>query len=315
MVLDGAQGFLPDSEGAKGRSEGEVLGVRVTRAPQGGKGPRLTARLTQEETARIGTGSPALIAQGPGAVEELAAAWPEAEIVVDDAAVLASLRPRLTDRLRLVQAAFDQETEAEVEALEQQDAILPSGARMSISPTPALVAIDVDLGSRAGERGGKTAQHVAVNRAVLPELARQIRLRNLSGAILVDLAGLSVKRRGALGPALQDALAGDPVRPRFLGFTRLGLAEIVRPRIHPPLRERLDGPHAAGLTALRQIARELSADPRQMPALRASPSVVEALQRDPVALPELARRAGQALVLRSDPTLAGTNWIVERRHG
>lgn len=315
VVLDGSDGFLPDSEGAKGRSEGEVLGVRVTRAPQGGKGPRLTARLLPQESARICTGSPALIAEGPGAIERLASAWPEAAIVVDDPAVLAGLRQHLGGRLALADTAFDPETEAEVESLEQPGVTLPSGARFSISPTPALVAIDVDLGSQAGERGGKTAQHFAVNRAVLPELARQIRLRNLSGAILVDLAGLSSRRRVALGPALQEALANDPVKPRFLGFTQLGLAEIVRPRIHPPLYERLSGPHAAGLAALRRIARDLTADPRQFPALRASPSVVEALQRDPVALPELARRAGQPLVLRSDPALPGTSWIMERRHG
>ncbi|HEY3848622.1 MAG TPA: ribonuclease, partial [Acetobacteraceae bacterium] len=41
VALDGADGFLPDTEGGKAASEGIVLGVRVTRAAQGGKGPRL----------------------------------------------------------------------------------------------------------------------------------------------------------------------------------------------------------------------------------------------------------------------------------
>ena len=106
--------------------------------------------------------------------------------------------------------------------------------------------------------GGKMAAHLAVNRAVLPALARQIRLRNLSGAILVDFAGLPARRRAALAPALHAALAEDPLRPRLLGFTALGLAEIVRPRVHPPLHELLAGPHAAGLAALRRIATEVA---------------------------------------------------------
>ena len=49
-------------------------------------------------------------------------------------------------------------------------------------------------------------------------------------------------------PALTAALAGDPLRPRFLGFTALGLAEIARPRVRAPLHEMLSGPLAAGLS-------------------------------------------------------------------
>ena len=111
---------------------------------------------------------------------------------------------------------------------------------------------------------------------------------------------------------LQQALAPDPLRPRLLGFTRLGLAEIVRTRIHPPLHEMLRGPHAAGLSALRQIARatESTADsPRAV--LRAAPDVVTALLADPVALPDLARRLGRDTSLRSDPRLSSGTAIVE----
>ena len=49
VALDGAEGFLPDTEGGKTASEGTMLGVRVIRAAQGGKGPRLSARLSAEE--------------------------------------------------------------------------------------------------------------------------------------------------------------------------------------------------------------------------------------------------------------------------
>jgi Ribonuclease G/E len=182
---------------------------------------------------------------------------------------------------------------------------------MSIHPTPALTAIDVDVGAATAAGGSKAAAQLALNRAVLPALATEIRLRNLSGAILVDLAGLPARRRAVLTDELAAALADDPLRPRLLGFTRLGLAEIVRPRIHPPLHEMLAGPHAAGLAALRQAAAEVAANPARALALRAAPPIVAALQGDPVALDDFARRAGRRLTLRADPSLPEGAWILE----
>src|SRR5690348_11390306 len=70
VALEGAaDGFLPDSEAGAGLTEGALLGVKISRAAQGGKGPRLTARLTDEETALAASGSARLIRRGPGAVE------------------------------------------------------------------------------------------------------------------------------------------------------------------------------------------------------------------------------------------------------
>ena len=231
---------------------------------------------------------------------------------LDDSALAARFKQTLGDRLSLSIKAFDDDTEEQVEALAQPDVDLPGGASLHIHPTPALVAIDVDAGGAMGARSGKIASHLALNRAMLPGLARQIRLRNLSGAVLVDFAGLPARRRSALGPALQSALAEDPLRPRLLGFTALGLAEIVRPRVHPPLHELLAGPHAAGLAALRAIATQLAVAPHRLPVLRASPAVVSALQNDAEALPDLARRAGRALILRSDPGLPAAGWMIEQ---
>jgi Ribonuclease G/E len=311
LALDGAEGFLPDSEGGARATEGDAIAVRVTRAPQGGKGPRLTANLSRADLALVGSGPPALLRRGPDAVRRLAALYPSAEVLVDDAALAALLRPALGERLRVVPRAFDEAVEADIEALAEPTAALPGGGRMSVHPTPALTAIDLDLGTAAGGRGGKSASHVAANRAALPELARQIRLRNLGGAILVDLAGLSPRRRAALGPDLEAALASDPLRPRLLGFTALGLAEIVRPRVHPPLHELLAGAHAAGLVALRRLAAELAATPTRAPVLAAAPAVAAALNGDAAALADLARRAGRPLVLQPDPALAPLSWRLE----
>ena len=306
LALNGTEGFLPDSQGGADLHDGDLVSVRVTRAAQGGKGPRLTARLAPDEVAP---------ARGQGALLELARHHPDAPVLVDDNALAARIKPALGDRVEVVARAFDDEVEEQVEALAQPDVDLRNGTRLHIHPTPALVAIDVDAGGSLAARQGKVASHLGANLAVLPGLAQQIRLRNLSGAILVDFAGLPARRRMALAPALHTALAEDPLRPRLLGFTALGLAEIVRPRVHPPLHELLAGPHAAGLAALRCVAAEAASPPHRMPALRASPAIVAALRGDAEALADLARRAGRGLILRSDPNLPATAWTIEASDG
>lgn len=302
VALADAEGFLPDSEGARGVAAGTLLTVQVTRAAQGNKGPRLTARV-----AEAADGPVRLVRRGPDPVQRFAARYPGAPVMVHDAAVAAALGVRAT----VAAPVFDEDVAAAIEALAEPTVDLECGARLSIWPTPALVAIDVDAAGMLGRR----MQHEAINREVLPALAAQIRLRNLSGGIVVDLAGLSVRKRAALGPDFFAALADDPLQPRFLGFSALGLAEIVRARVHPPLHELLVGPLAAGLAALRAVMARFDGDPRRLATVRAHPAVVSALQANSAALPDLARRTGRAVTLRADPSLAASGWMLENENG
>ena len=302
-VAGDAEGFLPDSAGAAGLGTGDLVAVEVTRAAQGGKGPRLKRR--DEDP---GVGAPALLRRGPNPVLLLAALH-AGPVFIDDPALFAALRPALGDRV-VLGASWDEDLFSAVATLSERVVALPGGLRATIEPTAALVAIDVDMAGATAGQGAKAPKQEAANRAALPALARQIRLRNLAGAILIDLAGMPLRRRPALADAVRAALATDPAQPRLLGFTPGGLIEIQRPRIHPPLHERLAGPHAAGLAALRQIA---GADPAMPPALRAAPDVVSALESDPVALPALANRLGRPLLLRSDPALPPGATILEER--
>ncbi len=272
VALDGMEGFLPDSEGAVG--EGSILGLRITRAAQGGKGPRLSARLSPEEQALIGTGSPTLIRRGPDALGRLMALYPNAPVM---------------------RHAFPPELEDAWEDLASGFAALPGGARMSVHVTPALVAIDVDLGSASASRQAKIQAQTDSNRALIPELAHQLRLRNLSGAILVDLGGMPIKKRASLAPDFVRALSADPLNPRFLGFTGLGLAEILRPRLHKPLHELLSGPHALGLAALRRLCLQADAAPHEALRLRASPDVAQVLRADQAAQEAVFGRTGRQL--------------------
>ena len=313
VALHDAVGFLPDSSAGDGGvpGVGDHVLVRVTRSAQGGKGPRLAAAGGMAAANVVAAAPARLVTPAPEAVLRLALEHPAAELLAADAAMVARLRPALAERVRLVADAAIEADPVwdEVASLGEPALALPGGLRAQISPTPALVAIDVDMAAASGARQDKASAQLAANRAALPALARAIRLRNLSGAILVDFAGMPSARRASLGPALQAALAGDPLRPRLLGFTGLGLAEIVRARVRPPLHELLAGPHAAGLAGLRQLARLA---PRQA-VLVAAPRVVVALERDAAALAAFRQATGAALALRAAPDLAPAQWRIEER--
>jgi hypothetical protein len=302
----GADGFLPDSEQAAPAGVGTLIAVRVSRAAQSGKGPRLTARLEADDRVAAGAGPVRLVRRGPNPIGRFAAAYPEAGIVVDDPRLSATLHAALGPRLTLVRRAFDDALEDATTALGAEQATLPGGGQMRVQPTAALVAIDIDTAGGLPGQGGKNAAHAGFNAGLMPALARQIRLRNLSGAILVDFAGMPARRRARLTEPLRAALADDPVETRLLGFTGLGLAEIVRRRVHPPLHEVLAGPHAAAAAALRAAVAQSRPGAGLM--LRAAPGVVAAFERDAVMRADLARSLAHALMISSDPQLPACAW-------
>lgn len=223
--------FLPDSAGGAKLTEGDYAAMRVTRAAQGGKGPRL------ELAGGPVADKPGLMARGEGPLKELCARFEAAPVLVDDYALIAELRGALAVRVSHQAVTFDAVLEDEVAGLFLPSAELRQGARMHIAATAALTAIDVDAGGASAERAAKPAAQLAFNLAVVPEIARQIHLRNLSGAILIDFAGMKAAARERLTAPLVAALRRDYLRPKFFGFSHLGFAEISRPRVRPPLHE------------------------------------------------------------------------------
>lgn len=319
-IAGGETGFLPESETppprrpiGKAVGEGDWVVVRVTRAAQGGKGPRVTMRVEAPPPLPANR-KPQLLARGPGAAERLARLFPTLPVETDSAAVVAALG---RDRARLVQGrAFDEATESAFAELAEPVVELPGGLRLHIHPTPALVAIDVDGGRAAGL--GDAAAPARVNEAAAVEVARQIRLRNLSGAIVVDFAGLPIRKRPTVLPPLEKALAGDPLEPALMGVTRMGLVEIMRRRVHPPWHEVLGTPPSPAtrlLAALRAMARDAAARPQVALALVAAPEVAEAATRLPLALAEYRAATGRPLALRPDPALRPGQERIEEDRG
>lgn len=129
--------------------------------------------------------------------------------------------------------------------------ILPGGASLVIDEREALHTIDVNSGGNVTSEG--TSLALSQNLAAVPEIARQIRLRNLSGIILVDFIDMdTTDEQAQVAAALEEALSSDRTKVVLHGFTSLGLMELTRKRTGPSLREMLTKPckHCGGAGCL-----------------------------------------------------------------
>lgn len=122
----------------------------------------------------------------------------------------------------------------QIEELLVPYAILGGGATLIIQETAALTSIDVN--TAADSRG-----HLAINLDAGKEIARQLRLRNMGGAILIDFLRLKSKEeKDKLYKALEDAFNEDPCTVQIHGWTNTGFMEVTRQRRTPALAERFE---------------------------------------------------------------------------
>ncbi len=130
--------------------------------------------------------------------------------------------------------------EQELHSLDETRVELTGGGFFTIEPTEALVAIDVNSGgSEAWGVNGAPQQHV--NELAATEIARELRLRNLSGMILIDFAGQqSRKEAEVLTKILKKETQPDNARVEVLGASQLGLMQMTRQRTSAPLHKILD---------------------------------------------------------------------------
>jgi glyoxylase-like metal-dependent hydrolase (beta-lactamase superfamily II) len=289
-----ALAFLPGKALPRGTKlvQGQTLCVRISRAAIGGKGLRVVAKGV-EQTAGP---APAVLHASPDVEARLRRDFAPASVL----------------RAEKFPAAIDDT----VATLADPDVALPGGGRIRVWPTPALVAIDVDA-------GGATA--AAANALAVAAVAGAIVLRNLSGVIHIDFAGLDSRaQKTAMAATLRDALAGDPLRAEVTGHSPAGLVEVVRARVRPPLHEVLGTANApwsptaetVALGALRQALIEALADPMLRPSIRAHAAVITALRGLPQALAEFSARAGGPPMLVDDATLPFDAPLIETaRHG
>lgn len=113
---------------------------------------------------------------------------------------------------------------------------LPCGGYLIIEPTEAMVVIDVNSGKTQIKRKYADTFYYKVNEEAAIEIARQLRLRNYSGMIMVDFINMEKKEdKERLLERLADCLKEDLVHTRLVDMTALGIVEITRKKVSKPL--------------------------------------------------------------------------------
>lgn len=130
-------------------------------------------------------------------------------------------------------------TQTAIEKALREKVWLRNGGYLVIQPTEALTVIDVNSGKSAGK--GKNEEGILkINLEAAREAARQIRLRNLSGIIIIDFINLeSEENVGLLLKEFRMRLAGDPIQTTLVDITPLNLVEVTRKKVHRPLYEQI----------------------------------------------------------------------------
>ncbi len=118
---------------------------------------------------------------------------------------------------------------------------LPSGGSIIIERTEALTVIDVNTGKNVGTSNLEETVY-RNNLEAAEEIARQLRLRDIGGIIVVDFIDMEVREnRGKVAAALRAALARDKTRTQAFDISELGLVEMTRKRVSEGLVESLSG--------------------------------------------------------------------------
>lgn len=117
---------------------------------------------------------------------------------------------------------------------------LKSGGYLVIEPTEALTVVDVNTGKYDGNKNA-AATFLKINEEAAIETAKQLRLRNISGIIIIDFIDMKTEEdKQAVLAVLNRELKKDPVKASLVDMTRLNLAEVTRKKIKKSLREQLN---------------------------------------------------------------------------
>jgi ribonuclease E len=166
----------------------------------------------------------------------------DAQSAYDDALnFVRQVMPQFESRLRLHQGTVPLFTnfqiENQIETAFQREVKLPSGGSIVIDPTEALVSIDINS-SRATKGSDIEETALQTNLEAADEIARQLRLRDMGGLIVIDFIDMmSQKNQRAVEDRVKDALEMDRARVQVGKISRFGLLEMSRQRLRPSLGE------------------------------------------------------------------------------
>ena len=260
------------------------------------------------------------------------------EIVVDKKEIfdkvkrqIEFIRPEFSNRVKLNEdrdiPLFNRfQIENQIESAFLREVRLPSGGSIVIDPTEALVSIDIN--SARATKGAdieETAFHT--NKEAAVEIARQLRLRDMGGLVVIDFIDMSpVKNQREVENVLRKALTRDRARVQVGKISRFGLLEMSRQRLKPSLGESAHGvcPRCSGtgvvrgvqslsLSILRLLEEEASKD---------STSMVQAELPVPVAtfllnekrkiIAAIEKRQKTAVIIIPNPYMETPNYEIKR---
>ena len=200
------------------------------------------------------------------------------EILVDDKSVFEEAKnfaelviPDQKDKVKL----YDEEIplfnryqiESQIELAFQREISLPSGGSIVIDPTEAMTTIDINS---ARSTKGRDIEETALktNLEAAKEIARQLRLRDVGGLIVIDFIDMQNEdSQNKVENAFRRAVSSDRARIQIASISRFGLLEISRQRLKPSLNETYDiehvlvrGPRSIGQSILRIIGEDVAKD-------------------------------------------------------
>ena len=218
------------------------------------------------------------------------------------------------------------QVEAQLDAMLSPTVQLKSGGYLVINQTEALVAIDVNSGRSTRERGIEETA-LKTNMEAAEEAARQLRLRDLAGLIVIDFIDMESRRNiAAVEKRLKDALKVDRARIQVGSISHFGLMEMSRQRLRPSLAEtslvmcthcagtgHVRSTESAALHVLRAVEEEGAKRRAAEVVVHVAGSIaLYVLNHKRVRLSEIEARYGMSVAFAADDTLLAPNTRIER---
>ncbi|WP_345887026.1 ribonuclease E [Shewanella algae] len=163
------------------------------------------------------------------------------QIYADAKQHISLVRPDFVDRVKPYSSEVPLFThyqiESQIESAFQREVRLPSGGSIVIDPTEALTSIDINS-ARATKGGDIEETALNTNLEAADEIARQLRLRDLGGLVVIDFIDMTpVRHQREVENRLRDAVHHDRARVQLGRISRFGLMEMSRQRLRPSLEE------------------------------------------------------------------------------
>ena len=221
---------------------------------------------------------------------------------------------------------FRYNVEKQIDQLYSPTVQLRSGGYIVINPTEALVSIDVNSGRSTRERHIEGTA-LKTNLEAAEEIARQLRLRDLAGLVVIDFIDMEDGRNNsAVERRMKDAMRADRARLQIGRISPFGLLELSRQRLHPSLMEINfeKCPHCAGMGLVRSVDSAAISILRTIEEEGIRQSGVEIVLHVPtnvalyilnqkrLALSEIETRYKMQVLLHSDETMAPSDFRLEK---